>query len=547
MAGVNVAFGRWTRLSQRVKWWLTIVVVSVMVVVLGTLTGFFADLGRAALFRLPTTSVGGGVAPYSGGPRSLEELILGSEVIVRARLLDTEQGVETVDYAGEEDDGTWVEGTVYGVTLEFRYEALEYLKGSGGKELVAVVDGEQYYETWLGARALSQDITGRHDTRWDDREAILFLREVPDTWRTKQADRGYMGILGAWDRNYGEFRLPAAAEQESGVAGQAEGGAAGTGQGLSGSDGQVFLGGTTLAELKRAVRESASAGDAAPATAAAILHGESKTITLGQLKQRMVELEAEASAGGSEEYRQCVYDGYERERYFTYTLSQKRLEARQLRTNHELASGLPTGTAFGWGDVANPPPQLLVVYPDYVPAWRGWLEGKNANLFEAKKGIIATARPMPAGEYTYYYNVQDSKHIICNAYPELRRTWNVHTVVVTAPEGTVHEAFFDPVALGTGGGADGTNGVLKPVDFTLNGVATGLQSLKWQNGGITLSLSAPVSLAGYGLEFIAQDGSVLLSLEAVDASESDGTLAWMAPQQPWHEGDLLMLRLRQSE
>ena len=38
-------------------------------------------------------------------------------------------------------------------------------------------------------------------------------------------------------------------------------------------------------------------------------------------------------------------------------------------------------------------------------------------------------------------------------------------VTVTAPAGTVHEAFFDPVVIGSGVGADASNGVLEPKAF----------------------------------------------------------------------------------
>ena len=119
--------------------------------------------------------------------------------------------------------------------------------------------------------------------------------------------------------------------------------------------------------------------------------------------------------------------------------------------------------------------------------------------------------------------------------------WNV---TVTAPASTLHETFFDPVAIGTAVGADGTNGVLKPTDFTVGGVSTALQSLKWESGTLTLELNPAAALSGHALDFIALEGSVALSLDGGAATASGGTLTWSVPDQPWQAGDLLMLRIR---
>ena len=54
-----------------------------------------------------------------------------------------------------------------------------------------------------------------------------------------------------------------------------------------------------------------------------------------------------------------------------------------------------------------------------------------------------------------------------------------------APDGVVHEAFFDPVAVGTAVGADAVNGVLQPKSFTVGGSSVALSSLKWQGSAVT--------------------------------------------------------------
>ena len=127
--------------------------------------------------------------------------------------------------------------------------------------------------------------------------------------------------------------------------------------------------------------------------------------------------------------------------------------------------------------------------------------------------------------------------------------YSVWDVTVTAPGGTLHEAFFDPVTVGATVKADGSNGVLKPTSFTVDGTSTELTSLEWSNNQVVLTLNPHVSLSGYVLNFIELDGSVSLSLSAVDptANSTAGTYSWTMSSQPWEDGDKLMLRIREAE
>ena len=126
------------------------------------------------------------------------------------------------------------------------------------------------------------------------------------------------------------------------------------------------------------------------------------------------------------------------------------------------------------------------------------------------------------------------------------------TVTVTAPEGTLHEAFFDPVTVGTAVTADSANGVLKPASFTdANGASATIQRIAWEagtgeSGTVKLKLSPHNGIAGHTLHFIALDGSVPLSLKVADATvdSANDTLSWTVSSQPWQSGDKLMLRIR---
>ena len=96
------------------------------------------------------------------------------------------------------------------------------------------------------------------------------------------------------------------------------------------------------------------------------------------------------------------------------------------------------------------------------------------------------------------------------------------------------------MAIGTAVGADGSNGVLKPASFSLDGTTTTIKSLKWEDGEVTMALSPTTTLADYAIDFIDATGTTTLSLSD---NASTTALTWTVPDAPWSAGDLLMLRL----
>ena len=117
---------------------------------------------------------------------------------------------------------------------------------------------------------------------------------------------------------------------------------------------------------------------------------------------------------------------------------------------------------------------------------------------------------------------------------------------VTAPASTLHDAFFDPLTVGTTVKAGGANGVLKPTSFTVGGTATAITSLEWANMKVVLALHPHASLGSRVMDFIELDSTVSLSLSASDATveSAGGTHCWTVSTQPWEDGDKLMLRIR---
>ena len=396
------------------------------------------------------------------------------------------------------------------------------------------------------------DIRARRDTQWDNREAVFFLQELRDAQAfpldvlpTLQGDNHYYLSFGfsqphrdgySLSSKYSKLWLPAT-EIASGA----------TGQSGTVGDGQEFL----LA----VPTDPAGAGASGASTPAG------STITLGDLKQRIAAVTAELNAGdGSEEYKECIKYKYQIEREDRYFIAEG--EGRRVyvtHPTHEFDSGQPADTT---------------IYEDEVVSAEStekksklWFDGRDSALLDVVTGdlvpgayvstitqTVVSARPIPAGEYKVNNNYLLLPFIPCNHV----FTYEM-TVTVTAPEGTVHEAFFDPVAIGAAVGADGSRGVLKPASFAIEGVgATDIGRVWWaststgsgQAGTVMMDVSPPVELADHHIDFIAMDGSVALrldfdeALQAVD--EGVRTLKWGVCEQPWNDGDLLMLRISES-
>ena len=99
---------------------------------------------------------------------SLEEQVFESEVIVRASLLSTAAATEPVP----SDPGV---APTYRPVQVLTFQADEYLKGSGPRELEVRVKSNLTYLTGKEALDIATSILAERNATWDDREGILFL------------------------------------------------------------------------------------------------------------------------------------------------------------------------------------------------------------------------------------------------------------------------------------------------------------------------------------------------------------------------------------
>ena len=483
----------------------------------------------------------GGSAPDYRGRESLEVIILDADVVARVTLSGT--ATSTVQ------DATYGEGRRFWMALlEFKFTVHEYLKGSGGSEISGFVYKRFWWES--SAREATDVIADAHDARWDDREAIVFLfsdNQIEDGHQlgAEQYWFGQMftitndaGISDAYTLSsiHRKLWLP---EDEPDV------------QGQTSRTEKTFLldvpDGTQTRGASGQSRVSGTSYTPDPPT-------ESE-ITLADLKGKITALGAEANAGGTDAYYQCIRSVYVYENGVRYRMLLPGGRPPK-QTSSAIGSGQPAGT-FAWEAQYGMTPSK-----DLAPKM-GWFEGSDAeivrfDMVDFRPGgrfgwdftrNVVTVRPLPAGSYRLLPLMIGYAGVAClypDNFPDIGRSIHIHDLTVTAPKGTLHEAFFDPVAIESAVGADGTNGVLKPAAFSVGNATTTLAGLKWENGAATLTLSPHAALDRYALDFIALDGSVTTTLAIADATVDSeaGTYSWTAANQPWQAGDKLMLRIR---
>ena len=140
------------------------------------------------------------------GVASLEEMIASSSIIVRATFVSaTPVGVRSV-LATRPDANGLLQVNGYQGALELTFNVLEYLKGSGGTEVKGIAYGTPFQEvkadTAERAVELARPLLDGRDKRWDDREAIVFLRPAQGLeyhpHLSQHLDHYWLGAVSTW-------------------------------------------------------------------------------------------------------------------------------------------------------------------------------------------------------------------------------------------------------------------------------------------------------------------------------------------------------------
>ena len=513
----------------------------------------FAHLGCSEPESDPPRASGSN-HPYAG-PMSLDEMVAYADVIVHvepaesisARTLDIP---DEISKANRERRNQIVE---FVAALEARFRVVEYLKGTGDGRVTVVIPNYDDYEVWYAtedeALARAELLKSRRSTKWDDRQALLFLKEAesaneldPSVVYPSETYR-FVGILAtgdypkyySLDSKYTRVWLPSVSAPV--VSGQA-------GQLSSSSDDDMRF-------FTEAPAKGVSAGSSAAVTdtATETTSPQTPSVSKSELRTRIAEIDAVFKEGeGIDGYDECVLHMFLMER--VYGSEYGRYIANPVFEWH-LDSGLAAKTIIhsgrGWGSPGTMDVKYWLTGPDADLFYQGVF---NMDVFKSQGDEqIRSTRPIPEGTYRFNTDHQNPWEKPCNYVPEERTSNEI--VYVTAPSGTVHEAFFDPVDEGSSVVADDYRGQLAPTDFSVDSSSTTIRRIGWDANRVWMEFSSSPSLVGHHIDFIELDGSIGLTLDFDDATivatDAGGqALVWGVCGQPWSDGDLLMLRISES-
>ena len=387
------------------------------------------------------------VLPFDGR-ETLEERILSSAIISRVEMASHRiVGARYISFSKVLTD-------LYAPAIEFTFDVLEYLKGTGGATVTALAYGENMYGTHFAdtpeeAKENSWMLGEYRDTRWDDRQAVVFLEQPVAGgpyllgrigWRSTDRDVEVTNTVTVSDDERQSW-LPATNPPGAQRSGDT-------------TEQRFFLedpGATTTVSAPRGAARSPSS--TAP------------TISKSLLKAKIAELESGIT---SDAYRKCVLGKHRAVRYSRHLLETRGFSGHTAK--YDLDSGAPANT------------EAIYAYrhssrSDSIET--EWLVGPDKDLFTTRQERIYANRPLPQGEYQVFYNWTPAGWVECPPYPKEYLEYDGILVTVTAPVGTLAESFFDPYADGS----------------AVTGTTT-VGTIKWQAGNVEATLTRNVTGQG---------------------------------------------------
>ena len=470
------------------------------------------------------------------GPSSLDEVIFHSDLIARVSLVSAEPTIGAVNPRNGKSGPK--------AMFVFRFQVMEYIKGSGGKQLVVRAgNGGGWHDTidesnrdaWK--EALDQAFYNERDSRWDDREALVFLENEDEGYRlTSSSVGGNVDAEGAY-----QFTSP-----------EPDQGAFLWNYAVSHNDNKAWL--PAASSAADASGENGFLIDALPKFSEPNVDAASRgsTTSVADVRRRIKAIETKiAKKSHIAEYSDCLSAMYRYEAY---------LRSGMWRTgaNHiQIASGVHRDQKITPGYTNFSREKFNGV--EVTSKW--WTSGPDARFFEYRnanpvppehdpsRGIAMnamTTRPLVSGEYRIFLNNHPPYWQYCEYEPEFMHNWLEQVITVIAPTGTLHEAFFDPVALTNP--SDGIGVRYSPkTSFTLPDKTTvTLDYLYYAPGIVKMGTTPHNALSGYEMDIIELDGKVSSTFAFGGSGNTSAPHEWANCVQPWGIGDKLMLRIRET-
>ena len=471
---------------------------------------------------------------------SLDERILRSTIIARATMKSVSPRAR--------GHHTPIE---YFPILHFTFDVHEYLKGSGNSLLTAAIviscqnlgdcrpttkqEAIDYANSW---------ISDKSNRWWEDRESIIFLTEdkLINSETSAQSDSIIYKFIHWVDYrnpvyNYAFTHEPYFGGDEYSILSERNRvwlPATAESSGASGASESRFMLGETPKDLYQdqgVARSSSFDTD----------------ISLSDLKSR-VKAVADMVKQGEDVavYEECLRQKYSafRSPHGPYT--------REFQVRVALWAGRVVDSSVYAGDEYD----IFFLEGDDKRFFEFDIRDADDDPFNGYSGRLKTTRPLVRGDYSVMYHRMSGSIMPCidasaggrRDVPVADVTW---TIRVTAPARTLHEAFFDPVAIGAAVGADSANGILTPAAFPATNAAAQIRRIDWASDAVTIEIAnPPASLANHHIDFIALDGAIALRLAFGDAAIADAgavrAFSWGVCGRPWDAGDMLMLRISES-
>ncbi len=103
-----------------------------------------------------------------------------ADVIVRARFESAKATTEKAVTRANSSNYSWLnEGVIrYHPKLELTFNVIETLKGTSGQQITVTVYGDYWHGTAAVAQDWADEMLSHRDSRWDNREAILFVEQL---------------------------------------------------------------------------------------------------------------------------------------------------------------------------------------------------------------------------------------------------------------------------------------------------------------------------------------------------------------------------------
>ncbi len=500
---------------------------------------------------------------------SLDERIFRSTVIARATMRSVEAYALGYDMP-----------MTYYPMIRFTFDVHEYLKGSGGDIITADIETACTEYTPICRHSSEQEAIGYANawinlsnianSWWSNRESIILLEaDIGRSEASGQSDATMYKFI-PWNEyrnsisNYATTSLHPYSDTDgfSVFSGRNRVWLPSTAawSGASGADESRFMLGDEPRDFWPDMGAMRSAWFAAD-------------ISLAGLKSRIKAVaDMVKQSEGVEGYEECL-----RRKFWEF-----RYPYGPITREFQIQSGLWAGSVVNSRSYISDEYDIYFFEGDDKRFFEFDLEDDDGDPVNGYYPTLKIARPLIRGAYSvmYYRLPGKIKHCL-DASAGGRRDVPVRDVTwiirATAPSGTLHEAFFDPVAIGAGVGADSDNGALTPAAFPAtggvivnhgkppdlvsqtpsafpgaSGVDTEIRRVAWESDVVTIEIAnPPVSLlADHHIDFIAQDGNIPLRLDFDDAAVADAggvrTFSWNVCGRPWQAGDELMLRIRES-